>query len=89
MLFIALIVVVGFIGFGGRTYLQHTMRHTHRERVREYIDDENAITPGLQVIAEVSDRTMSSNGTKRFSDRVTTPIDEADRATGVELGTYT
>lgn len=63
MLFIASIAVVTLIGFGGRTYLQHTMRYTHRERVREYIQDENAVTPGLQIIADASN---NGNGMKRF-----------------------
>lgn len=89
ILVITLIVVVGLIGFGSRTYLQHTMRYTHRERVREFIDDENAMTPGLQIIADISDTNVSSNGMKRFSDHVDTEQDEADRVHGVELGTYT
>jgi hypothetical protein len=84
IVFISLIVVT-LMGYGSRTYLQHTLRYTHRERVREYIQDEQAITPGLQQVmaADVTTNTM-----KRFSDHDVTD-DEADRANGVELGTYT
>lgn len=86
--FIAMVVVVSLIGFAGRTYLQHSMRYTHRERVREYIQDEHAITPGLQIIADEITNGNGSTTMKRFSDTVDEP-DEADRAHGVELGTYT
>ena len=86
---LSVMVVVALIGFGGRTYFQHSMRYSHRERVRDYIHNEQAVTPGLQnIMTDATDKATSSNGTtKRFTDREET--DEADRAHGVELGTYT
>jgi hypothetical protein len=90
LLFVGSILLVGAIGFGSRTYLQYTMRHTHRERVRDYIEDETAIPPGLQKNgispSAYNDTTISS---KRFSDSVNDVANEVEHAHGVELGTYT
>jgi hypothetical protein len=73
-----LFVVVGIsvIGYvGGRTYLKHTMRQSHRERVREFIEDENAESPGLKGLAK------TKGG---YSDVRSADSDDG----GVELGDY-
>jgi hypothetical protein len=85
-----MIVVVGVVVIlSGRAYLRHTMRYSHRERVRDFIDDEKAITPGLQSIVSVTTHNSTGNGSsyqKGFSDQIDEAVDPAD---GVELGTYT
>jgi hypothetical protein len=82
IMFVSMILVGGVIGYGSRTFLQHNIRQAHRERVREYIDDETAITPGLE---QITSNTNSNGHIKPFSDT----IDDTDRPDGVELGTYT
>jgi hypothetical protein len=48
-LFLIVLVVVGAGGFvGGRHFFRHIVRASHRERVREFIEDESAVSPGLQ-----------------------------------------
>lgn len=70
--FMIALIVVSLTVVIGRAYLQHQMRKAQRSRVREFIADEDAPTPGLR---------HKSNGRKAngYSD-----IDEA----GVELGQY-
>jgi hypothetical protein len=76
------VVLVAMVGFGGgRTYIRYSMRQTHRERVREFIADETAVSPGLHgVVAAGAPNKHRRNG---YQD-----VDAGDEE-GVELGSYT
>ena len=75
---VAIVCIAGYVG--GRTYLYYTMRKTHRERVREYIEDESAVTPGLKHIAGAA---AGSKKKKGYAD-VTTEEPNGE----LELGEY-
>ena len=69
---------------GGRTYLRYTVRKSHRERVREFIDDETAVSPGLQQIAA-----LQKNGSKKKGYTDVGSVDEGQlEGGGMELGNY-
>jgi hypothetical protein len=88
-------VTVGVVtAVAGRLYLQHRMRKTHRERVREFIADETAVSPGLQQIAAVlqtknGGSTTSSSQVRKGYNTISSIEEEGGDAGGLELGEYT
>ena len=78
LLIVVIVATVGYVG--GRTYLYYTMRKTHRERVREYIEDESAVTPGLKHIAGAA---AGSKKKKGYAD-----VNTEESNGELELGEY-
>jgi hypothetical protein len=79
VMLVCIVVGVGIV-IGGRALLQQRMRQAHRERVRDFIEDPDAVTPGLQsAVVKVKNGVSYQKG---YTD------DEADVANGVELGAY-
>jgi hypothetical protein len=78
---VMLVFIVGGVGIvaGGRALLQQRMRQAHRERVRDFIEDPDAVTPGLQSVVKERNGVSYQKG---YTD------DEDDGGSGVELGTY-
>eukprot|EP00977_Amphora_coffeiformis_P020019 scaffold7805_cov153-Amphora_coffeaeformis.AAC.3 len=82
-------VTIVFTVVGGRYFLRIQMRQTHRERLREFIANPTAPSPGLK---DVSDRGSGRGRRKRGKGRSTaTTDDDADLANGngdLELKVY-
>lgn len=52
----------------GQIYLRYEMRQSRRERVREFIEDEGAVSPGLQQIATLEEKNGGSTIKNGYSD---------------------
>jgi hypothetical protein len=51
MIIVLAVAVVATLAFGG-SYLRHRMRYAQRSRVREFIDEEEAVSPGLREVKQ-------------------------------------
>lgn len=88
MFALASVVAAGvLVVVGGRTYLRHEMRKSHRERVREFIQDENAVSPGLQQIAVVMQTKNGGNSKNNVRKGYTdiSSVEEGENDGGLEL----
>jgi hypothetical protein len=68
-----------------RVYVNHAMRKSQRERLREFIEDESAVSPGLQQIltAEKNGTTPKGKMGGGYSDAASSDAEHG----GLELGT--
>jgi len=66
------VVIFCIVGYAvGKTYLYVTMRKSRREMVREFIQDESAVTPGLKTVAKTSGKNGISRKPGGYSDLAT------------------
>ena len=84
------IVTLVFLVSGGRYFLRMQMRQTHRDRLREFIADPNAPSPGLKGLSG-----RGTNGRRRYRDPGTPDNGDDDSELGngeghgdLELKTY-
>ena len=73
--------IVGYVGM--RTFLYVSMRKSRREMVREYIEDEAAVTPGLKSVASGSSSGGKSGTTTGTAGGYSDDVDGE-----VEMGRY-
>lgn len=75
-------VIVCIVGYAvGKTYLYVTMRKSRREMVREFIEDESAVAPGLKPVANTDGKNGISRNPGGYSDQETNDGE-------LELGRY-